>query len=418
MFVKKKRIIRRHKNGLVTIRRSRIAQPKLALLMLLLVIITFLCMYALMLLSKFPVQPAPAPTPAPPSPHPTLEDWWDGRAEWVVDVYDVGLPVGESDTIYMGDGLYWSYLHASDQSAGIVDSCGAPVAFPGCLTRWESTDGGRSFQLVERECAIACNSCPCDDQRDHITAQQYPRVVNAGDEWYLVYEWHAQTMLRTSFDGLRWTDWAQVRVPAGTWPSSYAPCSPTERIGAHPNIRGEVHDCLVGAPPGLYAEGTMLYVFVAAGSAPGHMRCYKGERQWLPASLRLCDTDPLFEGAREYGPVDVFGADANSYFDFRYVSSADILKVGDRYYMSYEGIRGPDVLERGMDTQFGLGFARSVTDKIDGAWEKYPGNPVIMDMTFNWGIGHADLLVVDGMTIMYTATSQETRGRYVLRWLD
>jgi hypothetical protein len=37
-------------------------------------------------------------------------------------------------------------------------------------------------------------------------------------------------------------------------------------------------------------------------------------------------------------------------------------------------------------------------------------------VAFNWGIGHADLLVVDGQTWMYTATSQTTRGRYVLRW--
>jgi hypothetical protein len=84
--------------------------------------------------------------------------------------------------------------------------------------------------------------------------------------------------------------------------------------------------------------------------------------------------------------------------------------------MTYEGVRGPDVLERGMDTQFGLGFARSVGNQIDGAWEKYPHNPVIMDVTFNFGIGHADLLVIDGVTYMYTATSESTRGRYVLRW--
>ena len=32
------------------------------------------------------------------------------------------------------------------------------------------------------------------------------------------------------------------------------------------------------------------------------------------------------------------------------------------------------------------------------------------------GIGHADLLVVDGVTIMYTQTGEQTRGRYVLAW--
>jgi hypothetical protein len=191
-----------------------------------------------------------------------------------------------------------------------------------------------------------------------------------------------------------------------------------EKIGAHPNIRGEVHDCLVGAPPGIYVEGDLLYVFVAAGSAPGHMRCYKGDRHGSLADLRLCDTDPLFTGAAEYGPLDITeGAEIAPYFDFRYVSSAEVIKVGDHYYMAYEGVRGPDVLERGMDTQFGLGFARSVTSEIDGAWEKYPNNPVIMPVSFNFGIGHADILVVDGATIMYAATSQNTRGRYVLQWV-
>jgi beta-xylosidase len=71
-----------------------------------------------------------------------------------------------------------------------------------------------------------------------------------------------------------------------------------------------------------------------------------------------------------------------------------------------------------MDTQFGLGFARSVGSAIDGPWEKYPGNPVLLPVSFNFGVGHADILVVDGETIMYTATSQTTRGRYVLRWLE
>jgi hypothetical protein len=231
---------------------------------------------------------------------------------------------------------------------------------------------------------------------------------------YLAYEWHAQTILRSSPDGINWSDWVYLRTPAGTWPSSFSPCSPVEKIGAHPNIRGEIHDCLVGAPPGIYVEGDMLYVFVAAGSAPGNMRCYKGNRHGDLSTLQLCENDPLFSGASEYGPVDVTDADANPYFDFRYVSSAEVTRVGDYYYMFYEGIRGPDVLERGMDTQFGLGLARS--EQIDGVWEKYPANPIIMDMTFNWGIGHADLVMIEGIAYLYTATSQETRGRYVLAW--
>jgi len=359
------------------------------------------------------VRPTDAQSP------PTLADFWEGRAEWVVEAADVGLPIGESDTVFKGNGVYWSYLHASQQSAGVIDSCGEPVAFPGCLTLWESTDGGQSFRLNTPVCLMTCESCPCDDQRDHITAQQYPRVVEAEDgTFYLAYEWHAQVMLRSSSDGLNWSDWSYLLTPGGTWPSSYAPCTATEKIGPHPNIRGEVHDCLVGAPPGLYVEGDMLYVFVAAGSAPGHMRCYKGDRNGSLAHLKLCGTDPLFSGAAEYGPLDIKEGDAIApYFDFRYVSSADVLKVDDRYYMAYEGIRGPDELERGMDTQFGLGFARSTGDAIDGGLEKFPGNPVIMPTGFNFGIGHADLLIVDGLTYMYTATSETTRGRYVLRWL-
>ncbi len=349
---------------------------------------------------------------------PTLEDFWDGRAEWVMIVPDAGLPIGESDTVQISENLFWSYLHASHQSAGVFDQCGDPVPFPGCLTRWESTDGGRTFDLPVPVCLMPCESCPCQDEGDHITAQQYPRVFFTDDENYLVYEWHAQTILRRSDDGLNWSDWSFLRTPGGTWPSSFSPCTDLERIGPHPNIRGEVHDCLVGAPPGIFVEGDTLYIFVSAGSAPAHMRCYKGDRHGPLDELALCDTDPLFEGAREYGPVDLLGPGANAYFDFRYVSSADVMRVGDHYYMTYEGIRGPEELEIGMDTQFALGFARSVGPQIDGPWEKYPGNPVIMDMSFNWGVGHADLLIVDGFTRMLTATSQEERGLYELRWSD
>ncbi len=348
---------------------------------------------------------------------PTLEDFWNGKAEWIVDVPNVGLPVGESDTLYKGSNEYWSYLHASDQSAGVVDQCGDPVAFPGCTTLWQSTDGGTSFNITAPVCLMQCTSCPCDDQRDHITAQQYPRVVDAGDRHYMAYEWHAQVMLRSSTDGINWSDWKYLLTPGGTWPTSYKECTATETIGPHPNIRGQADGCLVGAPPGLYVEGRTLYVFVAAGSAPGHMRCYKGDRYGDLGKLKRCDTDPLFSGASEYGPTNItVGSAIDAYFDFRYTSSADVIKVGDHYYMSYEGVRGPDELERGMDTQFGLGFARSVGNSIDGAWEKYPRNPVIDPTGFNVGIGHADMLVVDGLTVMYTQTGENTRGRYVLKW--
>lgn len=356
---------------------------------------------------------------------PSLEDFWAGHAIWVLDVYDVGLPVGESDTIQVDETTFWSYLHASYESAGVVDQCGMPVSFPGCVTRWESHDGGQSFQLPSPVCMMPCGACPCSDARDHIEAQQYPRVEVVQDEngtiehAYMAYEWHAQTRLTSSVDGLVWLPGISIRFPAGTWPVDYQTCAEIERIGPHPNIEGQSDGCLVGAPPGLYVDGEEIYVFVAAGSAPGHMRCYRGNRHDIetdPATLTRCNTDPLFSGARTYGPEALRGENANPYFDFRYVSSADVLKVADRYYMAYEGIRGPDVLNRGWDTQFALGFARSTGPEIDSPWEKWPGNPVLMPVSPNFGVGHADLLVMDGETILYTATSMDTRGRYVLRW--
>ncbi len=360
---------------------------------------------------------------------PTLDDFWNGRARWEVESAYVGLPLGESDTLYEGGGLYRAYLHASFGSAGITDSCGAPVEFPGCLTTWQSTDGGSNFSLTSTTCAIACTSCPCDDRRDHVSAQQYPRIAVADDgTMYLVYEWHAHPVLRTSVDGVRWSEPAEVQIPSGTWPTSYAPCDVVEAIGPHPNIQGGDDNCLLGAPPGVYVEGDTLYIFVGAGASPGHMRCYRGDRYAVtgnvdPAApvkgMALCDTDPLFSGASEYGPLDQYeGPPVNPYFDFRYVSSADVLKVGGRYYMTYEGDRGPDVLNRGADTQFGLGLARSLTDRIDGPWEKFPLNPILEDTSDNIGIGHADLLVVDGVTLMYTAASPYTRGRFRLQWAE
>ncbi|MEL6404874.1 MAG: hypothetical protein AAFR81_10955 [Chloroflexota bacterium] len=348
---------------------------------------------------------------------PDLTDFWEGRASWVVDIYDVGLPIGESDTLAMGEGVYWSYLHASYPSAGVIDQCGMPVEFPGCLTLWQSEDGSESFALETPVCLMPCGSCPCDDQvnNERVLWQQYPRVVVADDGmWYMVYEWRAQTIIHRSEDGVVWSDYVQLTDPAGVWPRDFAACDVIEDIGEHPNIRGQGDVCLVGGPPGLYVEGDMLYVFVMAGSAPSHMRCYKGDRHGDLTDLQVCDADPLFTGAQDYGPVDEFGEDAIDYWDFRYISSADVMQVGDYYYMAYEGIRGPSELEFGRDNQFGLGFARATA--LDSEWETLDRNPVVMGLADNWGIGHADLLIIDGVTYMYSATSQETRGRYVLAW--
>jgi len=40
--------------------------------------------------------------------HPTLADFWEGRAEFVVQVQDTGLPRGELETIVVGNGELWS----------------------------------------------------------------------------------------------------------------------------------------------------------------------------------------------------------------------------------------------------------------------------------------------------------------------
>ena len=368
-----------------------------------------------------PAPPVPSPTPpAPfvPAPPPgrefaTLEEFWAGTAEWVVDEVDVGLPLGESDTVWRGGTEFWSYLHASYQSAGVVDQCGDPAPFPGCVTLWRSTDGGRHFALENPICLFSCASCPCDPGRDHVNQQQYPRVFFASDRAYMVYEWGAATFMRTSWDGRTWS--AEGHVPGtGAWHAEQGPCSEAASIGEHPHIFSELeYECLVGAPPGIYVEGSLLYVFVGLGRAPGHMGCYVGDRTAGAAGLRPCANNPLFGAELGYGPVDLLGAAANPYFEFRTISSADVVHVGEHYYMSYEGVRGPSD-PYVVDDQFALGFARSVGPAIDGPWEQFWGNPVITGLPGNVGLGHGDLVLVGPATYLYTTTSPTIRGRYVL----
>jgi len=47
--------------------------------------------------------------------------------------------------------------------------------------------------------------------------------------------------------------------------------------------------------------------------------------------------------------------------------------------MFFEGVRGPGEGDPG-DTQFALGLARTTTDQIDGPWETYSENPILVDM--------------------------------------
>jgi hypothetical protein len=315
--------------------------------------------------------PSPTPTLAPaaqvfvPTPPPgrsfaTLDEFWTGSAEWVLEVQDVGLPVGESDTIHRGGGEFWSYLHASHKSAGVVDSCGNPAPFPGCVTLWKSHDGGVTFSLENPVCLFSCASCPCDPTRDHPGQQQYPRVFFDIDRAYIVYEWGASTYLRTSQDGLRWSPEAYV-PSTGQWTSEARPCTEAESIGEHPNIYAETEfgDCLVGAPPGIIVEGDLLYVFIGLGRDPGHMGCYVGDKRSGAAGLRRCTSNPFFGAENGYGPLDARGGEANPYFEFRTISSADVVRVGHRYYMTYKGVRGPSD-PTVVDDQFALGFARSV----------------------------------------------------------
>jgi hypothetical protein len=360
-----------------------------------------------------PCTPSPAPTATPAPAYANLDDFWAGHAYWQLEVADTGLPLGESDTIHRGGGEYWSFLHASYESAGVVDQCGDPVPFPGCVTLWKSHDNGRSFALEDPVCLFSCAECPCTNEGDHIAQQQYPRVSFQPDQAYLVYEHGAYVYLRTSADGLHWSE--PLHVP-GTWiwTTPYGFCGGDDVIGVHPHIYHELdYDCLVGGPPGIYVQDDQLTIFVSQGQSPGHMACFTGPLSAGAAGLRRCAHNPLFGAENGYGPPEALGPAADPYFEFRTISSADVIRVGERYYMTYEGIRGPSS-HTVVDDQFGLGLARSLGPALDGPWEKYPGSPIISSLPGSVGIGHADILVVGEATYLFTATSDTTRGRYVL----
>jgi hypothetical protein len=353
-------------------------------------------------------------TPAPRRPFPNLEDYWNGQATFVVEIADTQLPMGESDSLVMPNGEWWSYAHASSRSAGVKDQCGAPVEFPGCVVLYKSKDGGYNFDLDSPAvCLNKCEKCPCTSTGDYIDQQQYPRVVRGQHEYLMVYEYRATTQLLRSRDGRTWSD--PVRV-ADTiiWNKWYQPCASYELIGKHPFAK-YVYDCLAGAPPGVYTENGVVYVFVATGSNPGSMSCFFGTADQPPSKYQPCRSNPLFKGAPAYGPLDLKGPETNAYFDFRYLSSAEVVKVNNRFYMLYEGVRGPGPGDPG-DTQFGLGLARSHTNQIDGKWEKFGGNPILVDLPGNIGLGHADLVVHDGQTILFTSLDGNVRSRLALVW--
>lgn len=345
---------------------------------------------------------------------PTLEDYWNGSADFVMDIEDTGLPMGESETIALRTGDVWSFVHASHQSAGVVDQCGDPVEFPGCMVIYKSKDGGKSFTLPDPVCQIECLQCPCDNFEDHPQQQQYPQVWWDGRELRVVYEHVGRTILRRSHDLITWTYSDQVGE-TGFRPEEMG-CVSAETIGDHPHSPGFFTDkCLAGGPPGLFVEGDTIYVFVALGLSPGSLGCFKGTLEQMPITFSRCDNNPLLEGIKEYGPHDGFGPDMNQWYDFRVSSSAEVHRVGDRYYMLYEGIRGPHE-PYGDDSQFALAMARTVTDQIDGPWEKFAGNPILVDLPANVGLGHADIFVRNSVTYLYTSLDGDVRSRLRLTW--
>ncbi|MCB0122489.1 MAG: hypothetical protein KDE58_09615, partial [Caldilineaceae bacterium] len=139
-----------------------------------------------------PNEPVPSLQPDAPSARPgsapTFADFWEGRAHFVIDVPETELPMGESDTLPAPNGQLWSYVHASERSAGVVDQCGAPVEFPGCVVIYRSEDGRTFHHEDPPVCQIACNQCPCTAEEDHIIQQQYPRVVEHEGHYWMVYE--------------------------------------------------------------------------------------------------------------------------------------------------------------------------------------------------------------------------------------
>ena len=225
-------------------------------------------------------------------------------------------------------------------------------------------------------------------------------------------------ILRRSTDGLIWS--APTELPlSGIWRNRLMPCRPEASIGLHP-YAPPTYDCLAGSPPGIFIDESatppQLYLFVGLGQNPSGMGCYRGPLNGPASLMRTCDHNPLFVGATEYGPTTEDSATkANANFDFRTISSADLISVGTRHYLFYEGVRGPGPGDQG-DTQFLLGLARSTTPAIDSPWELYPANPILIDLPGNVGVGHADVVMAQGITYLYTSLDGNQRSRLRLVW--
>ena len=327
--------------------------------------------------------------------------------------------MGESDTLVMRNGELWSYLHASQRSAGVRDSCGAPVEFPGCLVIYKSRDAGAHFALAANPiCQIPCAQGPCNNESDHTPQQQYPRIAFGGNTFFMAYEYLGGVFLRRSADGLNWSAPTRLAL-SGIWNLWFRDCPPYERIGEHP-FAPQGYDCLAGGPPGIFVEGdgatARVFVFVALGQNPAHIGCVFGLARQPADTYKRCKANPLLAGASVYGPQNETDKTANAHFDFRTMSAAEVTRVGKRYYMLYEGVRGPGPNDAG-DNQFGLGLARTQSNQIDSAWRKFDGNPILQDLPGNIGLGHADLVVLNGETFLYTSLDGVKRSRLKLMWV-
>ena len=204
---------------------------------------------------------------------PTLADLWDGRAHFIVDVPVTDLPMGESDTIRLGNGEFWSYLHASERSAGVIDQCGAPVAFPGCTVIYRSDDGlqfaaSRPADLPDRLHPVSVYARDRPRQPTAVSPRLFRRRAPV-DGLRIPGPSHAPSL----------AGWAHlVSTGAGGRVHGLAPlvrdCPAEERIGEHPFVPFD-YECLRGGPPGLVTAGDTLYVFMAQGQNPGAMGCFR-----------------------------------------------------------------------------------------------------------------------------------------------
>ena len=174
-----------------------------------------------------------------------------------------------SGVLVLADGSLRTYVHASFRSAGVTDSCGQPVEFPGCLVTLSSVDDGRSFHYATPPtCIIPCRTCPCSSENDHIDQQQYPRVHFDGKTYWMVYEWRGRAYLRSSPDGLRWSHWTHV-ADSLHWKKWLRPCAPTS---ARTHCRRPVFPCRQCG--GLH-QGHVAVVATSrfSDSAPCHPAC-------------------------------------------------------------------------------------------------------------------------------------------------